>query len=396
MNISKSVACIAMLCLTLCAGTSCRKHGGLILGFADNDVSLSTADPLVCLEFDAWCDYSPYLFDGNLPVDSLNFSFLQRDDLYYLLDWNDLPPEAVYDVDHVDSNIVFCHFKPEYQRARYGLIYRNLRTDVDDPDAVDNRDYLSGYYSYYLHSTYPTEQREEIFGAKLSELKDSTWLRLYQGPLNSYYQKRLEREQNYQRKATEHSLRSLLHRIVLKRERPALPLAEAMHSCYKATIKEPLLYLPFPLDSTAYIFDKGLLERFGEDTIYCGKKNFYATYYELPANAEKLCRIISYDSNGLLAEMLPRANESEYRINLIPENGEIARCHLSNSEPFARRLRRRRPRETTAVWNDVRAADTVSIVMQDYDPQVFINAFPLIEAYTKSEEFRKWKDDNRF
>ncbi len=401
----RKIAFYIVLFFTACRSiVGCKEYddsGSLILGFAYDYMQMDTSDPLVCLVFSN-SGYYACLLDGtvDLSSDSLDSSFRERKDLLLLDDWNDLPPEIVYDVVHVDSNLVFCRFKPEYQKNRFDMKYRNIRTDVGKwGDATDDRDYLSGYYMYFLSTTYSTQERKIIMDSKKYPPQDSIWNVLYERRLAPYLQRRLEIEQDTI--SNNITVRQKLHLLFesLKCEisyayyrsrhprapRQTLPLNEALQNCEKVKIHAPLLYLPFPLGSSAYIFDRGNIARFEEDSFYCGKQNFYATYYELPSELEQLCRIISYDSNGVLAEMLPESNETDYILTLIPESGSVARAHLLNSESFVRRLHMR-SLPADSVWSEVRASDHGHVPLPDYDPQVFINAYPLVDAYAKTME----------
>lgn len=401
----RKIAFYIVLFFTACRSiVGCKEYddsGSLIFGFAYNYMQMDTSDPLVCLVFSNSGYYACLLDDTvDLSSDSLDSSFLERKGLLLLDDWNDLPPEIVYDVVHVDSNLVFCRFKPEYQKNRFALEYDNIRTDVGKwGDATDDRDYLSGYYMYFLSTTYSEQDRRIIMDSKKYPPQDSIWNVLYEQTLSPYLQRRLEIEQDTC--GSDITAGQKLHMFfdVLAHEisyayyksrhpsvpRQTLPLDEALQNCEKVKIHAPLLYLPFPLGSSAYIFDRSNIARFEEDSFYCGRQNFYATYYELPTSPEILCRIISYDSNGVLAEILPGSNETDYLLTLIPESGSVARAHLSNSESFVRRLHGC-SLPADSVWSEVRASDQGHVPLPDYDPQVFINAYPLVEAYAKTME----------
>lgn len=403
MNIRKKIFYMTLLCIACWFVISCKKHddsGNLIYGFAYNYIQMDSPDPTVCLVFND-CAYDAYLLDETVDLSSYTFdsSFLERKDLLSLDDWQDLPPEIIYDAVYVDSNLVFCRFKQEYQKNKFVLKYDNIRTDVGKwGDATDDRDYLSGYYTYSLSTTYSEQERKKIMESVKYPPQDSIWNILYEHVLFPYFQRRLELERDTCTNnitATEKlrlfvdDVASEISYAYYKSRHPGiprqnLPLNNALKHCEKIAISDPLLYLPFPLGSSAYIFDRSNIEEFEEDTFYCGMQNFYATYYELPISPENLCRIISYDSNGILAEMLPEVNEQFYLLTLFPETGQVARAHLSNSESYLSMLRRQRLSLPSAEWNKARAADTTSNVLTDYDPQIFINAFPLVEAYAKA------------
>ncbi len=377
--------------------------GYLMEGCMHNHVYMSSPDYMVCLDFKEYGHYDTYLFDESayFEADSLDSSFLKRDDVFLLNDRKDLPPEIVYDIVHVDSNLVYCRFLPQYKRNEFAINYHCFGNFYGYRPG-----WLTGYYRYWLSTVYPEQERKRIFGAREYPPKNSVWRELYEGTLSSYFQERIVAEQTTDcvRLNFREKMRMIFYELELKISharhrnrhpdtRPpvqTLPLDEAMRMCNKMTLMNPVLYLPFPLGSSAYIFDKERARNFAEDSFYCGKKNFYATYYELPAAPEAMCRIISYDSNGVLAEILPEANELQYLLTLIPENAKMARGHVLNSENYSELLRGRKL-ASSPEWAKVRTADKVSHVMKEYDPQIFINAFPLVRAYVKSPEFRNWE-----
>ncbi len=402
---------LAMICAGCRIAAGCTEFnddysGYLVDGFVYNNMYMQSPDYMACLVFSEYGTYDSYIFDEStyFEADSPDSSFLKRSDVFSLLDWENLPPEIVYDIVHVDSNIVYCRFLPQYKRNEFAILYDNDRTDVGDwVDETDAKDYLSGYYRYFLSTVYPKKELKRIFRAREYPPKDSAWRELYEGTLSRYFQERIVMEQTtgFANSTFREKMYIIFYKIdsnisyaIYKSRHPdtmppvqILPINEAMRLCSEVTIKNPVLYLPFPIGSSAYIFDKERVGEFAEDSFYCGKQNFYATYYELPAPPEAMCRIISYDSNGVLAEMLPEANESQYLLTLIPENAKMARGHVSNSENYSTYLRGLEIASSSPEWTEVRAADTVSYVMKEYDPQVFINAFPLVEAYVNSPEF---------
>ena len=134
MNIRKKIFYMTLLCIACRFVICCKEYddsGNLIYGFAYNYIQMDSSDPTVCLVFND-CAYDAYLLDEtvDLSSDTFDSSFLERKDLLSLDDWQDLPPEIIYDVVHVDSNLVFCRFKQEYQKNKFVLKYDNIRTDV--------------------------------------------------------------------------------------------------------------------------------------------------------------------------------------------------------------------------------------------------------------------------
>ncbi len=391
-----------LIIFVVCYGVvGCEEYddsGKLVYGFSENSILLSP-DYMVCLVFTG-DSYTSYIFgDECVSLEDIDSSFVDRNNLFILDNQDEFPPEIVYNIVRVDSNLVYCRPRSQYQNNEFILRYHNIRTDVGNlGEATDDRDYLSGYYLYSLSMVYSEYERKKAAESAEDLVGDSIkWNNLYEGVLSSYFQSRLDRRQlpcndhlTFGEKlrvlceVLSHTISYTLYKAKLSSQ--VLSFDEAMRYCSHVEITSPLLYLPFPLGSSAYIFDRRNIEKFEEDSFYCGKKNFYATYYELPSSPESLCSIISYDCNGVLAEMLPETNEQSYLLTLIPESGTVARAHLSNSESYSSRLRNRRLSSQSADWDKARAADTISYVMEEYSPRIFANAFPLVESYAKTME----------
>ncbi len=367
----RSLICFALLVTVISCSTPPEPEylecpsGGI-------DRNFRFTNPMFCLDFQD-DSYSAYIFeDGN------DRKYISA---YYY------PPEILYNVVYSDSNKVYCRLKPEYQDTEFHLSYRNERTDTGEwGNETDNKDYISGYCRLYFYPAHTEREYIRINERPLYSSLDSAWQALYYGPLSEYYSYRVTYKRNRDKplKVRWIELQSDLGVLLERICKPYQDIPDVIRA-NNFQIVEPLLYLPFPLGSSAYIFERRNLEKFSEDSFYCGKQNFYALYYELPSEPELLCRIISYDSNGVLAEMLPESNETDYILTLIPESGSVARAHLSNSESFVRRLHMR-SLPADSVWSEVRASDHGHVPLPDYDPQVFINAYPLVEAYAKTME----------
>ncbi len=336
------------------------------------DRNFSISSPMFCLNFQD-DGYSAYIFEKDKDRKYIS--------AYYY------PPEILYDVVCSDSNKVYCRLKPEYQDTEFHLSYRNKRTNTGEwGNETDDKDYISGYCRLDFYPAHTCREYIRINERPQYSSLDSAWQALYSGPLSEYYSSRVTYKRNRDKplKVRWIELQSDLGVLLERIRKPYQDIPDVIRA-NNFQIVEPLLYLPFPLGSSAYIFERRNLEKFSEDSFYCGKQNFYALYYELPSEPELLCRIISYDSNGVLAEMLPESNETDYILTLIPESGSVARAHLLNSESFVRRLHMR-SLPADSVWSEVRASDHGHVPLPDYDPQVFINAYPLVDAYAKTME----------
>lgn len=67
--------------------------------------------------------------------------------------------------------------------------------------------------------------------------------------------------------------------------------------------RSPLLYVPFPLSGTGYIFSSEVLDDFKDMTHYLGDQNFYATYVSIPSDIKRVGTIVKYDKAGVLMKL---------------------------------------------------------------------------------------------
>lgn len=385
-NIANCLLAYLLLC---CVAVSCNSSESAVAILGGVPKNVRFENPIFCLYFHE-DSYDAYVSES---WDSKKYDFT-----------NTYPPEIIYDVVRIDSNLIFCRLKPEYQDTDFFIVYENIRTNTDEwGDETDYQDFLSGYYWFSLAPYFTYFQDKKIFKLSEKEELDTVWKSLYDSKLSGYYFSGYKFDEEFDEdvaaelladdysctKPMMFAIEEMCIRLKIFTSgavpKPAYIGIPDIIPAESLTIPDPLLYLPFPLGSSAYIFDSGLLRNFKQDTIYCGKQNFYAISYTLPSSPEKFCQVISYDSNGVLAEMLPEYKNHKCIFNLIPENMPIARGRISSPKRFVRKLSKS-PVNSPQEWAEIRAADTVREVLPEYDPQVFINAFPLIAGYTQSHE----------
>ena len=172
--------------------------------------------------------------------------------------------------------------------------------------------------------------------------------------------------------------------------KPTAYMEDTINTYENIIYEHPLIYIPYPLDGTPYIFSDRVLSTFEFDSRFCGKRNFYAVQYktELPLNM--ICNIICFDSNGVLAELKPEYNETRYplylRKNILP-TGHWDKTYISyvkNTDVFKFKTKFIKDTDADCRWDEIKMlSDKVDTFPSDYDPSIFINAYSLINNKIK-------------
>ncbi|MCM1176394.1 MAG: hypothetical protein NC308_06455 [Clostridium sp.] len=412
MKTRKKMAAFAVLCscfICLFARTCIPDKFHSIYSGCGN-VTIYKADPAVCLYFHE-DNYEAYLIENSVYENYAGYDtcFLQQRGVYRI-STTGFFPELIYNVEKVDSNIVFCHFRPEKRNDIFHVSYRRIRADTGNfGDEVDYQDFISGFYNYWLVTDYSDLPMLNMRQTADSLPQDPEWKCLYENTLSSYFHMRSKKEDSYELELNVSTVKEQLNIVpdvkiasddmkidinTFLWKKRFEDVAKGMANCAEVRLRKPLIYLPFPLGCSAYIINKDYITSFNYDTLYCGDQNFYALYYDLPKCYRSICNVVSYDNNGVLAEVLPEFHDVGYKFGLVPLNRKIAMGYISNSKEFMKRLRKlKKTGGENIVWNDIMQADMATDTMSAYDPQVFINAKPLLGKYhSKMKELSRRKD----
>ena len=338
--LSISIIGIMTVCLFLPYG-KVRKEEGVADYYLFSRQQLCLESPLIYKDL---MDGRTFVFSeikhNSSSVDAQDFTFGQENFEYD----SSFRPSQPDDIIACNDSFAIYKLNESIYRDVFEIYLNSISTDiVGNADEVDNISYryCSGFYSVHLYSKYR-------WGNTFERLKNFT----------------------------------AVHEM-----------PQTMDSGKQIIYEHPLLYIPYPIDgSTPYIFSDRIFSTFEFDTRFCEKRNYYAMMYRTPLPLEQMCRVLSYDSNGVLVEVRDEYNAVKYPMyltkNILPSGrwDKTYKAYIKSPKSLLLKSKFIRKTEPEPVWEEIRTLSSkIDTIPYDYDPMVFINAYDLIVKQKSAE-----------